>query len=145
MFEPTCNTTPKTEGGTSPLSSRHPSFHRTLSASPHCHRVKKNTVAVCLPASLPVDRRYYFEWQREKTLPKMSATELRSLTEPQSLSVMPSWTTGGTDVICERETDKAGDRERDRERERDTQKKREWGRQGKGERGREGGRGREMQ
>lgn len=69
----------------------------------------------------------------------MSATELRSLTEPQSLYVMPSWTTWGTDVICERETDKAGERERER------QRKRERGRQGKGERGREGGRGREMQ
>lgn len=46
----------------------------------------------------------------------MSATELRSLTEPQSLYVMPSWTTGGTDVICERETDKAGERERERDR-----------------------------
>lgn len=53
--------------------------------------------------------------------------------------VMPSWTTGGTDVICEKETVKSGERKCER------QRKRECGRLRKGERQREGGRGREMQ
>lgn len=63
---------------------------------------------------------------------KMSVTELCSLTQPKSIYVMPSWTTGGTDVICEEETEDSGERECERWR------RREWGRQGKGERQKEG-------
>lgn len=53
--------------------------------------------------------------------------------------VMPNSTTGGTDVICEKETDKRGERVQGR------WKKREWGEKRERERDREGERGREMQ
>ena len=66
----------------------------------------------------------------------MSAAELCSLTHPQSLYVMPSWTTGGTDVICEKETDESGARDRGKEsvgetgRQRGRERKRDAMRQG---------------
>lgn len=37
---------------------------------------------------------------------------MNSVTDPY---VMPSWTTGGTDVICEKETDESGERVRETE------------------------------
>ncbi len=37
---------------------------------------------------------------------------MNSATDPY---VMPSWTTGGTDVICEKDTDKSGERVRETE------------------------------
>lgn len=101
---------------------------------------KKTTKTECLAVSLPLNKPIYFEWQhKNNTVLKMSATEqYEGIT---ATDVMPSWTTGGTDVICEKGTDKRGSRVRETEEggRKESKGERE------GERDREGGREKEMQ
>ncbi len=120
-------------GWTTLPGSKHPSSHNTRPASPPFQRPWTSSLIVCQM------RRDYFNCSGKTTqILKMWATGLCEWAQPHSLSVMPAWTTGGTDVICERETDMSGEGEwerwREREEEGETGEGRETEREGEEER-----------
>lgn len=94
MFEPTCNTTPRTERrGTVLLSPRYLSC--PLSACPRLYTAAKSA------------------YKMRRCFPKCN-TLAKSL-GGRTLYAMPAWTTGGTDVICVEGTDDTGESGRKRE------------------------------
>lgn len=95
MFEPTCNTTPRTEKGGRVFPAPHV-CPLTVAVTTAQHRRH-----VCLQSS-PAEKTMLSKRRHERnSLPKSVSG--------RSWNVMPAWTTGGTDVICEEEMDDTGE------------------------------------